>query len=43
MVGPTDVAGLTMPSGITLYRVRAGEIDDGTFVPLDGPTGTGTQ
>jgi 3',5'-cyclic AMP phosphodiesterase CpdA len=43
VVGPTDVAGLTMPSGITLYRVRAGEIDDGTFVPLDGPTGTGTQ
>ena len=43
VVGPTDVAGLTMRSGITLYRVRAGEIDDGTFVPLDGPTGTGTQ
>jgi len=43
VVGPTDVAGLTMPSGITLYRVRAGKIDDGTFVPLDGPTGTGTQ
>ena len=43
VVGPTDVAGLTMPSGITLYRVRAGEIDDGTFVPLDGPTRTGTQ
>jgi hypothetical protein len=44
VVGPTDVAGLTMPSGITLYRVRAGQIDDGTFVPLDTATvGTGTQ
>jgi calcineurin-like phosphoesterase family protein len=44
VVGPTDVAGLTMPSGITLYKVRAGQIDDGTFVPLDStPVGTGTQ
>jgi hypothetical protein len=35
VVGPTDVAGMTMPSGITLYRVRATQVDDGTFVPLD--------
>ncbi len=30
-----DAAGMRMTSGVTLYRVRDGEIDDGTFVPLD--------
>ena len=30
--------GMTMISGVTLYRVSDGEIDDGTFIPLDpGP------
>lgn len=30
-----DRSGLDMISGVTLYRVDAGEIDDGTFIPLD--------
>ena len=34
VVGPTEGGGLTLPSGITVYRVRRGRIDDGTFVPL---------
>ena len=28
-------SGLDMISGVTLYRVAKGEIDDGTFIPLD--------
>jgi 3',5'-cyclic AMP phosphodiesterase CpdA len=34
VVGPSEAAGLTLPSGVTVYRVRGGEVDDGTFVPL---------
>lgn len=34
VVGPGEAAGFRMPSGITLYRVRNREVDDGTFVPL---------
>ena len=34
VVGPSDRAGLSFPSGITVYRVRAGKIDDGRFVRL---------
>ena len=34
VVGPSDRAGLSLPSGIVVYRVRAGRIDDGRFVPL---------
>lgn len=34
VIGPSDGAGLEFPSGITVYRVKAGVIDDGTFVPL---------
>jgi len=30
-----DVTGLRMISGVTLYRVSDGDIDDGTFIPLD--------
>ena len=30
-----DRSGLDMISGVTLYRVSEGEIDDGTFIPLD--------
>lgn len=30
-----DAMGLQMVSGVTLYRVSNGEIDDGTFIPLD--------
>ena len=35
VIAPTPLAGTTHPSGVTLYRVRAGRIDAGTFVPLD--------
>jgi predicted MPP superfamily phosphohydrolase len=34
VIGPSDGAGLSFPSGVTVYRVRNGRIDDGTFVPL---------
>lgn len=34
VIGPSDGAGLAFPAGITVYRVRGGAIDDGTFVPL---------
>lgn len=36
-VAPTENAGLTFPSGVTVYRVRLGQIAEGVFVPLDGP------
>ncbi len=34
VVGPSEGAGLTFPSGITVYRVHGGTIDEGTFVAL---------
>jgi hypothetical protein len=34
VIGPSDGAGLNFPSGITVYRVKSGMIDDGTFVPI---------
>jgi hypothetical protein len=34
VVGPSNSAGLHFPSGITVYRVLDGVIDDGRFVPL---------
>jgi len=34
VVGPSQGAGMSFPSGITVYRVHSGTIDDGTFVPL---------
>lgn len=34
VVGPGDGAGLSFPSGVVVYRVTGGKIDDGTFVPL---------
>jgi hypothetical protein len=34
VVAPAQAAGLPTPSGVTLYRVRNGVVDDGTFVPL---------
>lgn len=37
VVGPAQLPGITVPSGVTLYRVRDGKIDDGTFIPLDDP------
>ena len=37
VVGPSESPGLQFPSGVTLYRVRDGHLDDGTFLPLDPP------
>lgn len=34
VVGPAPVAGQDTPSGITVYRVTNGRVDDGVFVPL---------
>lgn len=34
VVGPSRAAGLSFPSGITVYTVRGGEIDGGRFIPL---------
>ncbi len=34
IVGPSSGAGMTFPSGITLYRVRRGIIEEGRFIPL---------
>jgi hypothetical protein len=35
VVAPHTTGGMTMVSGVTLYRVRNGKVDDGTFLPLD--------
>jgi Calcineurin-like phosphoesterase/N terminal of Calcineurin-like phosphoesterase len=35
VVGPNKTDVLTMASGVTLYRVRAGVVDGGTFLPLE--------
>jgi hypothetical protein len=37
VIGPSEDGGMTLSSGITLYRVRASEIDQGRFIPLDKP------
>ena len=37
IVGPSEGSGLSFPSGVTVYRLRSGHIDDGTFVPLGAP------
>lgn len=34
VVGPSDGAGLNFTSGIVVYRVKNGQVDDGTFLPL---------
>jgi len=34
VVGPSEFAGRVAPSGVTLYRVKDGRVDDGAFVPL---------
>jgi predicted MPP superfamily phosphohydrolase len=34
VVGPSQTGGLTMSSGVTLYRVRAGVVDGGSFLPF---------
>lgn len=42
-VGPSEGFGMELVSGVTLYKVRGGIIDEGTFLPLDpqnsGPSG----
>ena len=35
VVGPGGSGVLSFPSGITVYRVKNGVVDDGTFLPLD--------
>lgn len=35
VVAPNEAGGLKFPSGVTLYRVRSGKVDNGTFLPLD--------
>lgn len=35
VVGPNPVPGMKMASGVTLYHVRNGNVDDGTFLRLD--------
>jgi hypothetical protein len=37
IVAPSQPGGIRMASGFTLYRVRNGKVDDGSFVPLDPP------
>jgi hypothetical protein len=35
VIGPSNAGGLRFPSGVTVYTVRDGEIDEGRFVELD--------
>lgn len=37
VIGPSQTAGLTFPSGFTLYTVQKGVIDAGKFVPIVTP------
>jgi hypothetical protein len=37
VVGPAGQGEIRHPSGVTVYRVRRGRIDAGTFVPLTMP------
>jgi hypothetical protein len=37
VVGPSGAGGMDLTSGVTLYKVRDGRVDDGTFLPLDAP------
>ena len=34
VVGPTGAGGMKVPSGITVYRVKDGKIDKGTFLKI---------
>ena len=43
VVAPSDAAGLHLRSGITVYRVRNGEIGPGRFVPLPDPPPAGAH
>lgn len=35
VIGPSEEGVIKMPSGITLYKVVNGKIDEGTFIPMD--------
>jgi hypothetical protein len=35
VVGPSEQGAFKMPSGIVVYTVKDGKIDEGRFVPLD--------
>jgi hypothetical protein len=35
VIGPSGEGIFTFPSGVTVYRVKGGKIDQGTFVKLD--------
>ena len=35
VIGPSEESGIKMPSGIMVYNVKEGKIDEGHFVPLD--------
>jgi pimeloyl-ACP methyl ester carboxylesterase len=37
VVGPSDAAGLHFQSGVTLYHVRAGQVDSGQFIAFPDP------
>ena len=37
IIGPSTIGDLTFPSGVTLYTVRNGVIDEGRFIPLGLP------
>jgi hypothetical protein len=35
VVGKRSGGGFELKSGVTVYEVRGGKIDDGRFIPLD--------
>jgi hypothetical protein len=35
VIGPSETGVIKMPSGVTLYNVKNGQIDQGQFIPLD--------
>ncbi len=35
VIAPSSIGPITMPSGVTLYTVTNGNIDEGKFIPLD--------
>ena len=35
VIGPSEASGIKMPSGVMLYNVKDGKIDEGRFIPLD--------
>jgi hypothetical protein len=35
VIGPSEAGVIKMPSGVTLYNVKNGQVDEGRFIPLD--------